>query len=158
MNFTICSQNNMASPLLMIRLRDYFQSIYHEGMTFEIQGKGWAINAKNKLFSFLSTAIPHWLEFCAQFLPSVCIAVSVTSRCQALKKTSSSYNLLNVCHREYFIINNHLSNPLLPALLVFKLWICLAVVQYVLHSASNSSSTTTPSITTEHFCRAQINY
>lgn len=57
-----------------------------------------------------------------------------------------------------FLINIHLSNPLLPALSVFKLWICLTVIQYVLHSASNSSSTTTPSITAEHFCRAQINY
>lgn len=41
---------------------------------------------------------------------------------------------------------------------VSQLWISLTVVQYTLHSASDSSSTTTPSISAEHFCKAQINY
>lgn len=96
------------------------------------------------------------------FLSEGCFGWVVTSRCQDREGwgggLSTSYNLLNVSHWEYFLINIHLYRPLLPALSVFRIWIRLTVIHYVLHSASNSSSTTTPFITNEHFCRAQINY
>ena len=155
-----CNLSTVKYKVTTLGDEDDFQSIYDVHflirewpLRFEakVRDKCWAQTVV--IFSwFLSTAVKHRVHF----LHTTKFTISI--RAPISKKPFSLYNLLNVCHREYFLINIHLSNPLLPALSVFKLWICLTVTQYVLHSPSNSSSTTTPSITTEHFCRAQINY